>query len=70
MLAENVHICPANEKPGPAALTNKKRDNYDQIHADNIVKRSEFRIDHKKHKNIFFSGGGASEKVKNQARLS
>jgi hypothetical protein len=33
----NLQICPANGKQGPDVLTNKKKDNIDKIHADNIV---------------------------------
>jgi hypothetical protein len=47
-------ICPANKKQGPAALTNKKQGNLDQIHADNIAKRSGDCIYRKKYKNNFF----------------
>ncbi len=40
---------PANGKQGPAALTNNKQKNYDQIHADNKVQRSGIRITRKKY---------------------
>jgi hypothetical protein len=41
----------ANKKRVPAALTNAKQDHLDQIHADNIIKQSKFRI---KHEQFFF----------------
>jgi hypothetical protein len=44
MLAKNLQICPANGKQRCAALTNKKQDNFDQMHANNIVKVSAVRI--------------------------
>ncbi len=38
----------ANWKQGPAALTNNKQENVDQIQADNGIKRSWVRINWKK----------------------
>ncbi len=37
-----------------AALTNEKKDNFDKIYAENIVKWSGVHIYHKKYKNVFF----------------
>ncbi len=51
----NSHIRLAYGKQRHAALTNKKQENYDQMHTDNIVKQSQFHIYRKKYKNIFFS---------------
>jgi hypothetical protein len=48
MEEENLQIRPANRKQGPAALTNTKQDQFDQLHTANIVK----------------SRGGASEYFK------
>jgi hypothetical protein len=42
MPAKNLKIRPAYRKQGPAALTNNTQDNFNKIHANNIVKRSGF----------------------------
>jgi hypothetical protein len=47
-------IPPVIGKQGPAVLTNKKQENFDQTHAKNPAKGSCIRINHKKYK-IFFS---------------
>jgi hypothetical protein len=60
--AENVQITPANGKQGPAALANTKKENFDQICAVNISKRSEARINRKKY--IKNSEGQAPKNVK------
>jgi hypothetical protein len=39
---------PLESIQGPAALTNKNRENYDKIHAVNLIKRSTVRI-YRKH---------------------
>ncbi len=44
-----LEIPPANGKQGPAALTNDKQENSDQIHADNKAQRSVIRINCKKY---------------------
>jgi hypothetical protein len=36
----------ANGKHGPAALTNNKQENVDQIRKDNVIKRSRVRCSH------------------------
>jgi hypothetical protein len=59
----NLKFLAINGKQGLAALTNEKEDIFDQIHANNIVKRSGVHIHHKKYKKKI--SGGASEKVKN-----
>ncbi len=59
-----MQITPANGKQGPAALPKKKKENFDQIRADNISKRIEDLIKRKKYENIFFSEGKASKNVK------
>jgi hypothetical protein len=55
-------LFPTNGKQGPVALTNNKQENVDQIQADNVIKCSGVRINHKKYINIFFK---RSEKFKN-----
>jgi hypothetical protein len=42
MPAKNLQSRRVNGKLRPATLTNKKQDNFDQIHADKIDKRSVF----------------------------
>jgi hypothetical protein len=49
-----VHIIIAKEKSRPAAVTNKMRDKYDQIHADNIACGVSFAFTARNVK-IFFS---------------
>jgi hypothetical protein len=39
---------PANGKQGPSALTNNKKEIVDQKQADNVIKRSDVRINQKK----------------------
>jgi hypothetical protein len=36
MPTQNLQICPANGKQRHVVLTNKKQDNFDKIHADNV----------------------------------
>jgi hypothetical protein len=62
MTASKLHIHPANGKQRPAALTNKKQDNSDQIHADNTVKRMGFSITARSMK-MFIFWTGAEEKL-------
>ncbi len=50
----NSSIPPANEKQEPAALTNKKQDNFDQIIAHYLVKWSKVHIYNKKYIIIYF----------------
>jgi hypothetical protein len=47
-----VQLFPANEEQGPAAWTNNKQENEDQIQADNVLKWSG-RIIQMKYKTIF-----------------
>jgi hypothetical protein len=47
-VGQNLKLYPANGKQGPAALTNYKQDNVDQIKADNIIKPSGVPINRKK----------------------
>jgi hypothetical protein len=62
-----LKIRAANAKQGPAALTNKKQDNFNQIHAGNIVNRSAVcNYYHKKFLKKFWSK--ASEKFNNLPR--
>jgi hypothetical protein len=51
-----LQIPPVSEKQGPAAMTNKKQENFDQ----NISMRS--GAAHQEIKKIFFPEGEASEK--------
>ncbi len=51
----------ANKKREPAALTNAKQDHLYQIHADNIIQRSEVGI---KNKYFFFLKEGHAKKFK------
>ncbi len=57
MPAWNLQIPPVNGKQGPAVLTNKKQENFDQTHAENPVKQSGISIDRKKYKIIFLLKG-------------
>jgi hypothetical protein len=54
-LWRNLHNPPANEKPGPipeeiyqTLRTNKKQGNLDEVHAANIVKQAQTRINYEK----------------------
>ncbi len=42
--SENMQIPKPNGKLGPAALTNNKQENFDQIHADNMIQYNKVRI--------------------------
>jgi hypothetical protein len=53
----NLLIHQANGKPKLAVLTNRKQGYYDQIHADNIVKRLGINLYRKKYKIFFFFWG-------------
>jgi hypothetical protein len=71
MAGWNLLNRPANGMREPAVLTNKNQENFDNIHAENIVKRSGMHKHHcKKYIKILFSGRGASEKLKNLPRPS
>jgi hypothetical protein len=51
----NLKIRAANARQGPAALTNKKQDNLDQIHVGNLENGSAVRnYYHKKYFNKFW----------------
>jgi hypothetical protein len=54
-------LFPANRKQGPAARTNNKQENVNQIQANNVMKRSEVRKNRKEIQK-YFSIAGASEK--------
>jgi hypothetical protein len=53
MLAWKLQVFAANRKKGPAALTNDKSDNIDQIHADNVTKFSGLAFTERNIKIIF-----------------
>ncbi len=48
MPAQLLQIPPVNWNKGLAALTSKKLENFEQIHADNLVSRSGVRVIKKK----------------------
>jgi hypothetical protein len=58
-----LQIPHANGNQELAALTNKNRENYDKIHADNLVRRSGVRIYRKKNKKIKHFEEKASDKI-------
>ncbi len=61
MTAKNLQYRPAIGKEGPAALNNKKQDNFDPIHTHNVVKQNGVSI-YRKNKNSVW---GVTEKFKN-----
>ncbi len=38
IVTKNLQLFPANDKQGPAALTNNKHENVDHIQADKVIK--------------------------------
>jgi hypothetical protein len=63
-----LKIRAANVQQGPAALTNKKQDNFDQIHAGNMVNRNALFAIIITRTILNNSGSKASEKFNNLPR--
>ena len=63
-LVKHACIVSAYGKQRPSALTNSKREYYDNIHADNMVKRSGFAFTAKIY-NYLYSKSRAPEKIQN-----
>jgi hypothetical protein len=64
----DLQIPPVNRKKEPAARTNKKQENVDEIYADYLVKRSGVLTNRKKYKKRIFSRRRSFSKCKKIGR--
>ncbi len=69
-LKKRVKPFSAKGKQGPAAWTNNKQENVDQIQANNVIKRNGVRINTGRNSKILFPKQGLLKKMKTLPTLN